>query len=552
MKRNLIMMSASLLLLLNLPGCSDDAPSQRTSGHSDVGDDTTSPDVGGDTTSLDASGDTASPNISECAITDPNDLPSQEQLEESCEDEDATVIFVDPQNGDDTKSGQTPSNAVKSLGVALSKSTDKRVHILAAAGTFEEQVTLKDGVGIFGGYDAEDGWTRNINDVTTTIDPSGNAGIFDAATSDYISVIAQDLQNPTTLDRLTIHGVDAENYGASSYVIWAHNADGLSIQDATIIAGKGRDGVDGTAGEKGEDRSCGATGGEGGRATLAVDLINCGNAVEHAEDGADGLAGTLGSGQASPDDGGTGGSGGAHACPQGGVSACSGVIGEGANGDPGGTGQPGAHGTPGEPFGDINEEGRWRGDMGALATDGENGTGGGGGGAGGTCAYSGALARGDDGGNGGDGGCGGTRGENGQPGGASFGIFASNSDLSMNGLMISQNEGGDGGDGAEGGEGQSATNQGVSVATGRISGGGRGGDGGLGGDGAAGGDGAGGCGGPSIGIAKFASDFEVPQDTDFTTPSDTSKGGEHAYDTINSAQTAPCDGLIENEYEFVN
>ncbi|TDP77398.1 hypothetical protein DFR33_101298 [Bradymonas sediminis] len=536
------MMSAGLLLMLSVPGCSD-APAARN------GDDA---DARGDVSSPDALGDVSSPNIHECVITDPNDLPGANILEDNCAKDGATVIFVDPKEGDDARSGETPSQAVKSLAVALVKATGARIYILAAAGTFKERVALKDGVSIFGGYDAADGWARNKNDVLTEIDPSGDASAFDDTTTDYITVVAQDIDKPTTLDRLTIRGVDAVNQGASSYVIWAHNADGLRVRDAIIVAGKGQKGRDGEAGLKGDERSCEAGGGEGADNNDSQAQPDCGapNGVYGAAaGGTDGSGGISENGEhQASSGGGVGGDGGAHACPRT-LAGCSVGVGDGVDGGAGEPGQPGAHGQPGSPAGHVVADGLWRGDWGESATDGENGGGGGGGGAGGICSYNGGKSLGDNGGHGGDGGCGGTLGENGQPGGASFGIFASNSDLSLSAVIVELAEAGGGGNGAKGGDGQEATNQGISVATGRNTGGGRGGDGGFGGDGAPGGDGVGGCGGPSVGIAKYASDFEVAAETSFTQPSEPSKGGAHA---MNAGAPARCDGLLADQYEFGN
>lgn len=491
----------------------------------------------------------------ECQITDVNDIP--DGVDTDCDGFDGivfgdnpNVIFVDPNGGNDSNNGETPGAAVRSLRMALNKTTDERVYVLAAGGKFEEQVTLKDGVGIYGGYDASHNWERNVEDITTAIDASNDTDAFDASTMNYMSVVAEDLASPTVLSHLTIRGVDAQNEGGSSYGVWAYNSDGLRIQNAEIVAGKGKNGRAGKKGEEGKDRMCEADGGAGGDATateVSGDPTSGDNGTAQA--GIDGSGGVLESGMDSPTEAGGGGAGGEHdsislAVP----SLCSPGVGE--DGDDGENGAPGNHGVRGDKFGSVLSDGYWKADRGESATDGQNGTGGGGGGAGGSCAYTGDTAIGGNGGHGGTGGCGGEHGENGQPGGASFGIFASHSNLEVAELRITQREGGRGGKGEKGGNGQPKPDDDIrefGKDGDLVDGDGKGGDGGAGGMGADGGDGVGGCGGPSIGVARFASEIDGLSQIGFSdnlpVPSD---GGDDSF----SSGNAPCAGAVETMHDF--
>lgn len=491
----------------------------------------------------------------ECEITDPNDVPDPAGDDSNCDGIDGTLeraVFVagglvaagagDGEDGgapvgDDAASGLTPDQPVRTIARGLDIAASRgRDYILVTAGTYEEVVELRSGIGIHGGYTYEliDGsarWSRGaaggVDASLTRIAP--RADVVDPGEEPrlayYRSVIAANLTIRTVLGGLTIVGMDARAPGATSTALWAHNAQGLALNNVVVQAGAGAPGKAGKVAS--EPTQCTAF--KGGLGAVDAPVTPCSMTLPaYAQDGKPGNP----TATDAPGRGGDEGTGGAHAC-QDNATNCGNL--NGTSGQPGQPGSDGAHGdaAPAAPgsIGALSATG-WTPATGSPAQPGTRGAGGGGGGAGGRCEVNGGcfgpfcgpntMYNGGNGGTGGDGGCGGAAGENGQPGGASFGIVAVDSALVFSQLQVKLGAGGKGGDGGEGSVGAIGTKAlpgakgGEQDAFGtKTMRGGKGGDGGQGGDGGKGGDGAGGCGGPSIGLATLNSSTN-PQDATFS------------------------------------
>ncbi|MCB9606357.1 MAG: hypothetical protein H6716_07190 [Polyangiaceae bacterium] len=397
----------------------------------------------------------------------------------------AQVIHVSPL-GNDNADGKTPDSAVQTINEGIQRAVGcgtKPCDIHVMKGTYEEQVTLADGVHIKGGYGAGfKGQDTAANPVVIT-------------STEAKTIIAEGLTKDTSLESLTVRGADLSELtdGSSSYAVWVHaSGDALNIVDARVEGGKAAAGADGA---QGEVVACSALGGTGGV------VADCSSGPGEPGD-ADG----------DPTSGGEGGPDGSDNCP----SACPLTGSDGVSGGTTGKdGGDGANGLPGgismDALGAFTDLGIWQGTLGSAGERGKHGTGGGGGGAGGTkrfraCFGCGTLL-GGPGGKGGDGGCGGDGGAPGGVGGGAFGIVLIDSNLKLEGSYVSgglAGNGGKGGDGAIGATGAMGAGgeDGGSQKCGAINyssaGGAAGGNGGKGG---AGGGGAGGNGGVSIAIA---------------------------------------------------
>ncbi|AWV88873.1 hypothetical protein [Bradymonas sediminis] len=492
---------------------------------------------------VDLNGDTS--DGCECEITNPNDPIDADGLDGNCDGVDGIledIVFVAPSGDDTANDGFTPDAPLATLSAALQAAADNgRHHIQVAGGTYQGALVLKDGISIYGGYKAS-GFARDIANETTTIVAA--ASDFDTTTTAYITVKAEAITNPTTLDNLTIEGFDATNDGASTFSVYALNAPGLTLQSTTVrggVATAGSDGADGS-------QLTSAPAPEGGGGGVASDFRQCGAGASSANPGSHGQNFTT--------DAGTGGSGGQHKCNE-----------NAASGLPGKKGAPGTPGVPGilpadGVLGNFDATGTWIPALATPPTDGTSGGGGGGGGAGGNhhtdtlssctvlppCFYAGTA-----GGDGGDGGYAGGAGTNGSPGGSSFAIVVLDAAINIEQSRVILGKGGNGGDGGYGALGQE---NGSSTPTSSDAPdspkAGKGGDGGYGGDGGHGGNGAGGQGGNAIGLATYGATVDSTGITFDSSNAAFGAGGAGARRVGVAALDAPDgrDGVKENVKAF--
>ena len=447
------------------------------------------------------------------------------------------AILVSTTGSDSTGCGISTSNPCQTIamGIKRAASYSPRRPVVAAAGKYQESVTLTSGVHLYGGYNAS--FKKGGSGDTKLIIVGQVSG------GEAVAVWAVGLTAETILDTLEVQAPHATSAGKSSYGVYVKGSPGLRIRDCVIKAGDGYAGVagkgtstpapSGKAGSGGQSgantplndpepfgcpspasgssgsggapgamvsykgTNCQGTGGAGGNA--GVD--SCSGQGGSAGLGGSGTSGTCGPGKHSK--GGLEGKGGDqdnNTCK---VKTLGTAGTAGCDGRNGAAGQDGTGGTGGSAA-----TGFWvggAGQNGATAKNSSTGGGGGGGGGGGDCdvlfcPFTCLADWGGGGGGGGSAGCGGTGGTGGVGGGGSFGVFLVNSSsaITIKGCTITTGNGGAGGSGGKGQPGGKGGAGGMGGSAYQEGGGG--GNGGKGGDGGGGGNGGGGAGGPSVGV----------------------------------------------------
>ncbi len=458
-----------------------------------------------------------------------------------------------------TGGGRFPCKKIgRGLDVAAAAGSGK-TKVLVAGGAYYENVTLRNGIRLMGGYNPVN-WVRNVR--------SNLTAIFGVQVSGHRkTVIADGLTAANTgIDGFSVYGQVANGVAENSYTIWVRNSgSGLSITNNTIWPGAGGPGQAGTRGSDGNNGGSGAAGRQavetlpGASCFAQCSGNNAGGAAGTNPSCGAGTVGGAGANAPCPDwneginlcdsnnatvsqssnpggalgggaSGGTAGVGGCDqlidpeitgcACNVPGVTAACPNGEYSSGGGDGGLGTLGAAGSRnGSSVGEV-AAGEWRGFGGNGGGGGGAGSGGGGGGAGGgveswfsgtTCAGARYSDFGGSGGGGGAGGCGGTGGGAGGPGGGAFGIFvvftvapnpASNVPaLSGNDIHMGfGGTGGRGGDGGTAGRGGAGGLGGPGAPSGTAWCAQPGSKGGEGGDGGPGGGGGGGAGGVAYGL----------------------------------------------------
>lgn len=437
-----------------------------------------------------------------CVFQSATDLPDSAFIDANCDGIDGTVaraVFVS-QSGSDANPG-TMSQPVRSIAQGFARAQSQgRDHVYVAAGTYYEQVTLRNGISIWGMFLTNLTGTWPRASANTVIVRWGN---FAAGRS--IAMTGSDVTVSTIVADLSVEAGELTSIPeASVYGLWCQRCDGLTFErnEVTTSSGSfGRDGGFGTAGARGGDGTSGSPG----------------SCDTNTPGGVGGAGGTSDCGHY----GGAGGRGGSYGANpgqngQGGSFGTPGGLG-GAGGDPGRPGNVGGngafasdpvHGTGGAGGSVIG--GYWQSASGGTGSQGGHGNGGGGGGGGGGqgCLFC-DDGPGNGGGGGGGGGCGGNGGGGGTGGGGSFGLFL----VDSTGVIVRSNSiyvgaGGAGGAGGFGGSGGGGGlgGPGAAVCTNEV---GRGGAGGNGSAGKAGGYGGGGAGGPSVGVFRHNSTASI-------------------------------------------
>ena len=391
-------------------------------------------------------------------------------------------IFVDGLTGVDNTSCGTMAAPCKTIQYGVNQASTGN-DVLVSQGTYVESITLKNGVGIYGGYNAAQDWKRATT-YTVTVNSNASDGGHGWA------VRGTSISTATALNQLTIRSPNATGSGTSSVAIACQTCNGLTLAHLSVIAGTGTSGTSGATGATGLAGAAGTSGnsasaGSGGSRTCSVGGTtprggNGGGGGGWAGDGSNGAAG-----QASGSI--TGGAGGGR-----GQWKCSWVVNCDAHpGSGGGAGKTGATGTTGS-AGPVASHSLLRliaarGGNGANGSHGSAG-GGGGGGAGNL------VDDGGGGGGGGGGGCLGAGGTGGLGGGSSVGILlVSSSSAKVQSVSVTTATAGNGGAGGTGGNGGAGGTGGAGADAGISDGnGGRGGNGGAGGTGGRGGGGRGG------------------------------------------------------------
>ncbi len=427
--------------------------------------------------------------------------------------------------------------------------------ILVAQGSYVEQVVLRDGVSLHGGY-APDFANRDVVLYPTLLEapepsPTGPRG----------TVNAEGLNGRTVLAGFTIRGYDVVSLAnpgdaaRSSYAVYVRGSPGLVIQNNHVVGGRGGDAVPALPGVAGGNGGAGSD----GRAARECATTNCSGESQlggvAATNGScsSGTAGNPGGGSTlarDPQDytstasgNGRGGSNAAYAHAVGANqdAFCKYDCTVPSEGLSGGAAQNGADGAPASggvgcraPVGVIIG-GEWVTLAGTAGTAGSAGRGGGGGGAGGcvrndnssSCTIGHLVGDlGGTGGGGGAAGCGGGRGLGSAGGGASIGIFVVGAKPTIQGNLIDLGFGGRGGAGGAGGYGglggpggRGGQNNSVAWCAGP------GGSGGRGGNGGAGSGGGGGCGGSVFAVAGESIGSAGYDSRNLVAPAPVSPGG---------------------------
>ncbi|MCG3164625.1 MAG: hypothetical protein POELPBGB_00384 [Bacteroidia bacterium] len=371
-------------------------------------------------------------------------------------------------------------------------------NVRIAAGTYNENIELTDGINLWGGFDSQ--WA--VTGLSTVY--GGLQG------GEYYTVTGSGINTPTVVSDLEIYAPDATVPGKSSYGIHIVNSTGLKFQRVTVHGGAG---ADGSAGANGTDATI-----------AAVNGIDGGNSDEYNTACNDDNSGTGGSGSVTPGypstAGGNGGRGGYMDSDCGGIpdldatpgiagsnAAVAVVNGYGYRGAGGGTCSAGTNGNDGQTVHGGGGNGAtaaasivgvfFAATTGADGTLGADGTGGGGGGGSGGCD-SGTDSYGAGGGGGGSGGIASSvAGTGGMSGGNSVAVFMIASTASFVDCTILLGIAGNGGNGGNAGAGTAGGAGGIG---GIGNGTGAGGNGGRGGDGGNSGAGGGGAAGSAYGF----------------------------------------------------
>jgi hypothetical protein len=490
-----------------------------------------------------------------CTVQPGVDIPDNNNADTNCDgiDGDLTQAVFVAANGNDVSlcTRQEPCRTI-TRGIQVAQAQG-RTQVLVGGGTYTEQVTLLNGIGVYGGYERGALWAR------TSVAPTVVQRLTTSAAQDLVGIIGNGLSQTTRIDRLNIVAGDNLTASGNVYGIAVSNSPGLRANRVNIALGNAGNGASGTNGSSGSFVSnpvAGNTGCDGsttctvgGRAGGAGGSggVGCSNGGSGGA-GGQGRFGTGGTGTSSASGiGGGGGGAGAERCNSGVCGCGSPGLREGATGTRGTAGANGGQGTDrsGATGGTVSGA-LWRAAAGLSGTNGANGQGGGGGGGGGggsdfcrtgglgVCANSNLCNpdRGGGGGGGGAGGCGGTAGTAGGGGGSVLGIVLVNSGATVTETSIIVGNAGLGGNGGAGG---SATN-GSSGADGGFGpdDAGDGGPGGNGGNGGRGGHGGAGAGGSAGGIALINGSTVTTQSVTYDI-GNAGAGGTGATSTQNGA-----------------
>jgi hypothetical protein len=482
-------------------------------------------------------------NGCECAASSTTDAPDLSStyptpglaaIDANCDGVDgtaATALFVWAQSPSSLGTRASPYKTIAEAITAFRPGVHSA--ILVAQGTYVEQVVMKDGVSLYGGYSSSF-LSRDVVLFPTLIEAAEPSAAGPRGT-----VNAENLGSRTVLAGFTVRGYDVISRAApgatarNSFGVYVKASPGLVVQNNHLVGGRGGDaspalpGVAGVNGGSGNDgvptRECATP--------TCTNETQAGGLSGSNPSCANGTSGNPGAGsdlRANPqaygnafNGNGVGGSNATYQHSDPSQSAfCKYDCTVPMNGMSGGAalnGGDGAASGPGAPcstaLGAVAGD-DWSGSPAGSGAIGTPGKGGGGGGAGGcvdnqnpsTCTVGHRVGDlGATGGGGGAGGCGGGAGIGAAGGGASFAIFVVGGMPAIDGNLVDLGFGGNGGAGGAGGYGGLGGQGGRGGAQTTLAWcAGIGGPGGRGGNGGAGSGGGGGCGGSVFGIAGQA------------------------------------------------
>ena len=160
---------------------------------------------------------------------DPNASPVP-----TCLVNEATAVFVSSSLGSDANDGSR-AKPVKTLAAALAAAAPTKKRVYACAETYDESLTMIDGVSLFGYFDCATQWSVDTKKFATIQSPSSPA------------VIAKNLTLVTRLEGVAVVAPNAAAAGGSSIGLLADHASTLVVATAKIQSGDAQDGTDGAA-----------------------------------------------------------------------------------------------------------------------------------------------------------------------------------------------------------------------------------------------------------------------------------------------------------------
>ena len=275
-----------------------------------------------------------------------DDDPDPEGLDTNCDGIDGTkalAVFVDATDGKADNPG-TIEEPKKTIAQGIDTAAGgPKSHVYVSLGTYGESVVLKDGVSLFGGYDAKAGWSRSP-DNTTQIQGG------------TVALSGKNISAETVVDGFLITSGPAAAQGESSIGVLLSNASGVALQYNIIKAGSGAAGLQGQPGSPGEPGSTGVSGQggcENGGSHFAC--LGCGKCDRPL--GGTGGPSSCGAKGGNGGDGGDSNAKGSDGGKGAGTNGGKGGIGGGktTNGNPGNPGDPGAPGPAGSAGDEIGQ-----------------------------------------------------------------------------------------------------------------------------------------------------------------------------------------------------
>lgn len=174
-------------------------------------------------------------NVAPDAAVPPGCDVTKTPSQDACVVNETLGVFVAPPQADaDASSDGTRAHPFRTMqaGIDAAKASGKRVY--ASAGVYAEQITLADGVSMFGNLDAGQSWA------VVAANARVNAPASPAARADGI-------KSATRIEHIDLVAPDGDATNVSSIALVSTASPGLTIANATLHAGRGFDGDDGAA-----------------------------------------------------------------------------------------------------------------------------------------------------------------------------------------------------------------------------------------------------------------------------------------------------------------
>lgn len=199
---------------------------------------------------LDDNAETPSSNGCEyyCEYASASDLPDMDFNDDNCDGIDGDLseaVFVS-KDGSDASSTCSREAPCSTITHAIERAAnDGKTQVLIQTGLYSEVVSLADGIGLYGGYDAN--WMRADHE-----DSEHHATVSGGLNGDYdqyMTILARSVTS--TIQNLEVVGPEASgelgNRGLSSYALYAADST-LVIENVSFTQGDGSDGSWGVAG----------------------------------------------------------------------------------------------------------------------------------------------------------------------------------------------------------------------------------------------------------------------------------------------------------------